>query len=409
MTRIAFVSCSKTKASHKAPAAALYTSDLFRKSLLAALDTSKKVYILSAKHGVLGLGDIICPYDITFKRMPRAKRSEWGESTSGQLRKLLRAGDVASFYCGEDYIGPLRRSIAQLGCRLDEPLSRLSLGQRLQRLRALNDEPTLDRLFKRFYRIMRRLWISQLGGRRIADCSGQLAWPELGVYFITETELAAGGRQMPRIVRVGTHAVSLGSQASLWNRVSTHRGTGQGGGSHRSSIFRTHVGRALMNCDPHQEWPETWGKGQTAVKSVREGETALEKQVSLAIGDMKLLWLSVPDKAGPGSDRAYLERNTIGLLSRAVILSPTMATSWLGDFSDDWRIAASGLWNLDHLFVPPDPDFLDVLEAYVDVTIGRRPEPESSLAPLGWRSRLTATDTNSAQLDLFATLTDGHV
>jgi hypothetical protein len=165
---------------------------------------SKRIYILSAKHGVVGLGEIIEPYDTTFRDMSRTERNAWGEATSAQLPNLLRAGDIVSFYCGEEYIAPLTRMIVQLGCRLDEPLSQLSIGRRLKRLRALNDEPTLDHSFKRFYRIMRRLWIAQKGGRRIADCTGQLAWPDLGVYFVIGTEAAVGGRQMPRIVRVGT-------------------------------------------------------------------------------------------------------------------------------------------------------------------------------------------------------------
>jgi len=408
MTRIALVSCSKTKMVHKAPAAALYRSPLFRKSLLAALSISKDVYILSAKYGLLKLNDIVEPYDLTLKRMSPAERNAWSATTNAQLRERIRAGDVVSAYCGGDYIGPLRRALAETGCQLDEPLSCLSFGHRLQRLRALNDEPTLDRTFEQFYRLLKRLWIAQGGGRRIAECSGNLIWPKLGVYFVTEPEPATNNPHMPRIVRVGTHAVSLGSRTSLWNRISTHRGTGQGGGSHRSSIFRSHVGRALINREPQISWPNTWGKGQSAPKSVRDGERALEKEVSVAIGDMRLLWLSVPDSAGPASDRAYVERNAIGLLSRAVTLSPTMAASWLGETSDDWRIAVSGLWNLDHLFAKPDPAFINVLEAYVEITTGQRPAPEHSIAPIDWRSRPARGEGESPQLDLFAGPDFGH-
>jgi hypothetical protein len=41
-----------------------------------------------------------------------------------------------------------------------------------------------------------------------------------------------------------------------------------------------------------------------------------------------------------------------------------------------WRIAASGLWNLNHLFLRPDPAFLDVLERYVNVTRENDPHGE---------------------------------
>ena len=398
MTQVAFVSCSKLKGEHKAPAAALYTSALFRKSLLAAYEKSKKVYIISAKHGVLNLGDIIEPYDRTLKAMSRADRTVWAETTSVQLAKLLRSGDVINFYCGEEYIAPLRRKMTQIGARLVEPLSGLSLGKRLQHLRNLNNEQSLKAEVKRFYEIMQQLWVAQRSGRRIADLTGRQPWPERGVYFVTGAVSAAHTRSIPRIIRVGTHAVSVGSRTSLWNRISTHRGTLDGGGSHRSSIFRSHVGRAIMNTEPHQNWPKNWATGQSAPKSVLETEVDLEQKVSRAIGEMRLLWLQVSDIPGPSSDRAYLERNAIGLLSRSVLLSPSTAGEWLGAFSDDWRIAASGLWNLNHLFLRPDPAFLDVLERYVNVTLGHEPEPSNPIAPDSWHSlKLSESD----QLNLF--------
>lgn len=91
MARIGFVACSKTKNVVRLPAAALYTSALFRKSLLAALDKSEKVYILSAKHGLLACGDVIDPYDVTLKTMRQSERMAWGAITSPQAsRQVLR-------------------------------------------------------------------------------------------------------------------------------------------------------------------------------------------------------------------------------------------------------------------------------------------------------------------------------
>jgi len=71
--------------------------------------------------------------------------------------------------------------------------------------------------------------------------------------------------------------------------------------------------------------------------------------------------------------------------------------SWLGKFSDDWRIAASGLWNLNHLFLKPDPAFLYVLEEYANITLGAKLEPEGSIAPPGWYSQ---SERESDQLSL---------
>ena len=51
----------------------------------------------------------------------------------------------------------------------------------------------------------------------------------------------------PRIVRVGTHALTEGSGTKLWSRLSPHGGQPKsGGGNHRGSIFRLIVGTAIM-------------------------------------------------------------------------------------------------------------------------------------------------------------------
>ena len=52
----------------------------------------------------------------------------------------------------------------------------------------------------------------------------------------------------PKVVRVGTHALTAGSGTKLWTRLSEHKGPPKtGGGNHRGSIFRLIVGAALIN------------------------------------------------------------------------------------------------------------------------------------------------------------------
>lgn len=376
MGRIGFVACSKTKSTLKLPAAALYTSPLFRKSLLAAIDTCEKVYILSAKHGLLGLDDVIEPYDVTLKTMKRADRMAWGERTGAQLDSVLRPRDTAFLFCGEEYLAPLRTDLERLKVSVERPLGALPLGSRLRRLVELNDEIELRAMAARFLRLMHPLWAAQSGGRRIAEATGRQAWPSRGVYFVLAGHGVARG-QVPRIVRVGTHAVSQGSKTTLWNRLSTHRGTAAGGGSHRSSIFRLHVGRAWTRYAEAETWPDSWAQGQSAPPGIRLAEARLEQQVSKLIGAMQVIWLDVDDEPGPESERAYLERNAIGLLSRLGLLRPGTEVDWLGHSSSDWRIATSGLWNLNHVFRRPDRDFIDRLTTAVEKTIGRRLRPKA--------------------------------
>ncbi|UFS75659.1 hypothetical protein LPB73_28020 [Tardiphaga sp. 37S4] len=115
-----------------------------------------------------------------------------------------------------------------------------------------------------------------------------------------------------------------------------------------------------------------------------------------------MLWLDVSDAPGPRSDRAYLERNIIGLLSRANLLGTKRQPNadWLGNESSDWRIAASGLWNLDHLFYRPAPEFLGVLEAYIDAMEPGASPITHSIAPSGWGDVIA--NQEKEQLNLFA-------
>jgi hypothetical protein len=209
------------------------------------------------------------------------------------------------------------------GHRVRLPLDDLSSGKRLQKLIELNDEDQLNRTYREFYKIIRDLYIGQSGGRLLKDTSGKLEWPKRGLYFFFEPhELLTTHSYSPlsqRITRVGTHAVSKGSRTTLWDRLGTHRGGNHGAGSHRSSIFRLHVGAALARKDPSLR-VDTWGIGSVGTVQARQAELHTEREVSNYIGETRLLWLDVRDEAGPYSDRAFLERNAIGLLSRQIVL-----------------------------------------------------------------------------------------
>lgn len=225
----------------------------------------------------------------------------------------------------------------------------------------------------RFYELIDRLRSTARGARVLGDCSAATGWPTHGVYFFFEPgeQREAGG---PRIVRVGTHAVSAGSKTTLWNRLSDHRGTiggmQAGGGDHRGSIFRLHVGKALLARGGFDEQAAaTWGVGTSAPKAVRQSEYPIELAVSRHIGAMTVLWVSVPGDAGTTSDRKLIEANTIALLTnrqREPIDPPS--SGWLGRLSRHPAIRESGLWNVQHVDERHDPAFLSVLEGYVRST-----------------------------------------
>jgi hypothetical protein len=107
----------------------------------------------------------------------------------------------------------------------------------------------------------------------------------------------------------------------------------------------------------------TWGNGNTAPRDVREGELALEREVSLVIGAMPFVWLSLGDEASPESRRGYIERNSIALLSnRNKFALDLPSKEWLGRHCDRDRVRESGLWNSNHVDDEYDPTFLDELD-----------------------------------------------
>lgn len=219
----------------------------------------------------------------------------------------------------------------------------------------------------RFYTALVHLESATGGKRRLSRCDGRMNWPERGVYFFFENgESRNCSGNGPRVVRVGTHALTRGSRATLWNRLSQHRGpVTTGGGNHRGSVFRKLVGYGLMARHPEYAI-RTWGKGDSAPPDVRAAESELERRVSRAIGEMPFLWLEVDDPAGPRSFRGYIERNTISLLSnfnRPPVNPPS--DDWLGLHCPRNKVQCSGLWNQEHVEDNYDPGFFTEFENLV--------------------------------------------
>ena len=226
---------------------------------------------------------------------------------------------------------------------------------------------------RRFYQILAELEHRLGGMRTLAGAHGRMNWPQRGVYFFFERDQfrSTSGSGL-RVMRVGTHALVAGSQSTLWGRLRQHRGTEKGaragGGNHRGSVFRLHVGAALVNRD---HWPEEiageWGVGSNATPAVRQQELPLERAVSQYITSMPFLWLAVDDPPGPDSLRGYIERNAIALLSNRDSASPVdpVSETWLGRWSERSAIRESELWNVNHVDDAYERAFLDVLQKLV--------------------------------------------
>ncbi len=223
-----------------------------------------------------------------------------------------------------------------------------------------------------FYELLANLE-SELGGKRtLENCDGRMNWPQRGIYFFFETgeNLDQTSGEL-RVVRVGTHALKERSSTTLWQRLRQHRGNfSDGGGNHRSSIFRSNVGSALIRKDNWAgEIQETWGIGQNAPREIKLLEKPLEQSVSQYIRKMPFLWLEVNDESGPNSLRGYIESNSIALLSNynsATDPIDSPSSTWLGHGAKSEKVRNSGLWNSDHVMDIYDPGFLRILKSLIN-------------------------------------------
>jgi hypothetical protein len=203
-----------------------------------------------------------------------------------------------------------------------------------------------------------------------------MGWPLRGVYFFFEDgeQRAAPHDVQRRVVRVGTHGVAKakGAGTKLWSRLKQHRGNGVGGalglGNHRGSVFRRHVGAALI-ASGKLPGLLSWGVGSAAPKAVRDAEREHERAVSTLIARMPFLWIAADDRPGTTSVRAMIEQNSIGLLCRARAegIDPPTA-GWLGHCAPTAEIRESGLWNVDHVEKTYAPTFLGTLASLVEQT-----------------------------------------
>jgi hypothetical protein len=375
---VALVSCGKLKRDMPSAAQDLYLSPLFKKSRCYAEGKANRWYILSAEHGLVEPSAMISPYDNTLKGKRRAERMVWVRRVYDEICKRTEPNVNIVMLAGHDYSDELVQLLRQRGHLVEEPLEGLSQGRRLARLDSLNSSaagpsiatllnPAMD-IATEFYRQIDRLYDGLGGGRRLGNCTGHLHWPKRGVYFLFEpSELRTTPSSGLRVVRVGTHAVSAGSANTFWKRLSNHRGTGRGGGNHRGSVFRRHVGRALMNRDPELHDAPSWSAAERPSGDALESERQLEAAVSVFMANLTVLWLSIDDEPSKESDRSFIERNSIALLSGAAYQAPS--DTWLGRHSDQERIRRSGLWNLDFINGTVEPEFLARLEKYVTATL----------------------------------------
>lgn len=375
LRRVALVSCGKQKLSTSACAEMLYTSPLFQRTRELVLREYDAWFVLSALYGVLSPDATVYPYEKTLKGMSGSERQAWGKTVVDDVRRLVPPGSSVDLFAGANYSRAISAGLRESGYLVSEPMAGLSIGRRLAWLKGRLSSRCnqLDRM----YELIEKL---KQGGAHapFSEVTGRML-PRRGVYFFFEPGETRRTINSPRIVRIGTHGVSRGSRSTLWHRLKTHLGLSDGRGNHRASIFRLHVGAAIAQ-QQSEKRIESWGAGMSGSKEQIKAEEALEREVTAFMRKLHVAWLAVEDEPNAQSDRACLEQNLIGLLSNHYQPVDVPSPSWLGRHSPTAEIRQSALWNVRATNNKLVMGALDMLDFYVDVTLGRKKAPSASVS-----------------------------
>lgn len=159
-----------------------------------------------------------------------------------------------------------------------------------------------------------------------------------GVYFFFYENIFREDGHALKVMRVG--------KASK-DRLGNHRGNiVDGGGSHRGSVFRQHIGKKLINRDDLHHLYPNWGADINHQLNLPEYQH--EVTVSQYIRALPFLFVKVSNP----ENIKLIEHRSIEHLSNAnpnSIIDPLINNDWLGCSGDPDAISQSHLWNVHHV------------------------------------------------------------
>lgn len=330
--KVALISCVSEKERSALPAKDLYVSRLFRGAYQYAKQIgAEKIFILSARYGLVEETEVIAPYDETLNSKPIADRKAWA---AGVLESLNEKTDLQKdefvILAGKKY----REFLVDQLANVSIPLEGMSIGKQLD-----------------FYK--KRLASEQCGklhslvkeGKRFTFETGFDGVPENGIYIMFEKgETGHGGE---RIVRIGTHR----GENELKSRVKQHFVME----NKNRSIFRKNIGRCFLHQDANpylaiwnydmttKEYQERYGNQVDDVL-----EKKIESEISSYIREnISFRVLQVLSR----EDRKKYESQLIGTVANCIDCQPS--ANWLGRQSPERKIRESGLWQKEHLGADP--------------------------------------------------------
>ena len=325
---IALVACAKQKEAYPCPASKLYApSTLFSLSYRYAKTCAERVYILSAKYGLVEEDAVIEPYDETLDDLPAEARRAWANRVLGQLEQVCDTqADHFIILAGREYYEYLLPGLKNVTL----PLGNLPLGKRIELLNRLNVR--LDSAPSGAEGAA--LWL-----HRLLERLPRYEWQDIddipfedGVYIIYERGETYHG--YARVVHVGAHT----SPGRLKQRLMDHFQRED----RNASILRKNIGKALLNRakDPYLDiWSLDTSRYPNRDRENSRTQRQVEQDVS-AYMRINMAFSVIP--MAPAEARLRLKAAIIATLHQAEDFAPS--DGWLGRHSPEKAIRESGLW-----------------------------------------------------------------
>lgn len=127
---IIFVACSKSKLHYPCEARKIYTaSTIFNKRMTYARKQTDKIYILSAKYGLLKLDDWVEPYECYLGSQGSAYKFDWTQKVLKQMKEAgIDFNEEVYFATGAEYWNQLIKHFPNAKTEKDEVTKALGRG-----------------------------------------------------------------------------------------------------------------------------------------------------------------------------------------------------------------------------------------------------------------------------------------
>lgn len=306
MSKIALISCTSSKKDYECEAKELYSNSLaFRLEYEIASKIAEKVYILSAKHGLISPNTVLAPYNYTLINKPKSVKVKWSNTVLNQMKQEVSLeNDEFIIFTGKDYYGYLLSSMKNYWL----PLKGIRQGERIPALRnllAFENETNLCMAVHELFNKMPRMNYKMIDKIPFDN----------GIYVMFDNGQKYG--KFDRIVGIGTYT---------WDK--------------NGNIFRKNIGKALLN-KSHDPYLDIFTLDTS--NEINRNKVDKEKQIESSVSDY--LRENISFTCFPVSkeeDRLRYKEAIISLLNNSNDFFPDK--SWLGKFSPVGKICKSGLW-----------------------------------------------------------------